>query len=641
MNKSTTRRPRLISENLLKVVREQLSQNKRLRRSLPILGRLHIDRQLPFLCVYRQPPDQQDLGTERLVMGEASYLIAAGDKKLRDGVSALVRQVAETMTEAFGAFLIVELWAAQDSAEEVDDKPLPVRRPHFRIFARKSRTPPQVVAVLKQALETIRIRKARATVEVVYGGKKTGPPGLPVLLDITDARALSSHVIGLEVRPIYRSQETGEVFPEVRRTLLRLLSRALQRTFFEYARKHTSQRPAHYHALGRRAVVQAVWEVDRRLAEVSNEFDFLLQVTPMNSTSAWNQFRRRHFERAPVFYYRPLAADPSLLRRRLWDIPIERLEDPTLGQLFREKRLELDTQIAMLDSIDTPRFLLSSQQLYGHVDDKLLLLAEDILNTVSPHSHEEGRRKDRLNAKAFAERAREELAYYREQHPGMRSGVQIRKDVAGLMVSRGKLLISDSTLLTPSRAEALLQHEVGTHIVTYFNGRAQPFRQLYAGLAGYDELQEGLAVFAEYLAGDLSRPRLRLLAARVLAARRLEEGAELIEVFRELNQVREFAQRTAFIITMRVFRGGGLTKDMVYLRGLVSLMAYLKKGGELTPLFVGKIGADHIPVVRELQLRKVLQKAPLQPRYMELPTTAERLANARNGLSVHQLTERE
>ena len=39
------------------------------------------------------------------------------------------------------------------------------------------------------------------------------------------------------------------------------------------------------------------------------------------------------------------------------------------------------------------------------------------------------------------------------------------------------------------------------------HGRSQPFQQLYVGLAGYEALQEGLAVLSEYLVGGLSRPR--------------------------------------------------------------------------------------------------------------------------------------
>ncbi len=92
------------------------------------------------------------------------------------------------------------------------------------------------------------------------------------------------------------------------------------------------------------------------------------------------------------------------------------------------------------------------------------------------------------------------------------------------MVSQGNLLIGTHTKIPLSRVEALIQHEVGTHVLTYLNGRAQPFRQLYIGLAGYEELQEGLAVLSEYMVDGLSRPRLRLLAARVVAARHMIAG---------------------------------------------------------------------------------------------------------------------
>ena len=86
-------------------------------------------------------------------------------------------------------------------------------------------------------------------------------------------------------------------------------------------------------------------------------------------------------------------------------------------------------------------------------------------------------------------------------------------------------------------------------MLTYYNGRAQPFRQLYSGLAGYDALQEGLAVLAEYLVGGLTRPRLRLLAARVLAAQSVTDGASFVDCFRQLEG-QGFDQRTAFGIAV-------------------------------------------------------------------------------------------
>ena len=81
----------------------------------------------------------------------------------------------------------------------------------------------------------------------------------------------------------------------------------------------------------------------------------------------------------------------------------------------------------------------------------------------------------------------------------------------------------------------------------------------------------------------------------------------------------------AYTVTMRVYRGGGLTKDAVYLRGLITVLDYLRRGGELAPLFVGKIAASHIPIIRELQLRQVLKEPPLIPRYMQSETAQERL----------------
>jgi len=122
--------------------------------------------------------------------------------------------------------------------------------------------------------------------------------------------------------------------------------------------------------------------------------------------------------------------------------------------------------------------------------------------------------------------------------------VEIRDDVVGVLVSHGNLLLNSRQKVAEDRVEALLAHEIGTHILTYFNGQAQPFRQLYAGLPGYEELQEGLAVLAEYLTGGLTGPRLRILAARVLAANMITEGAGFTEVFHELDDTYGFRQRT-------------------------------------------------------------------------------------------------
>ena len=295
----------------------------------------------------------------------------------------------------------------------------------------------------------------------------------------------------------------------------------------------------------------------------------------------------------------------------------------------------------MLSHVDTPRFLPGSLQLFGDVNDNLLQLAQEIVAYV-PSQSRERKPSIRLDATAFAKRVEKELQYYRHQFPEFSASVEIRDDIyAGLMVSNGNLLIGKKARIPVSRADALIQHEVGTHILTYFNGRAQPFQMLYTGLAGYEEMQEGIAVLSEYLVDGLSLPRLRLLAGRVIAVRCLIDGASFIETFRILTETYAFTQRTAFTATMRTYRSGGLTKDAVYLRGLIGLLDYLKKGGAFEPLFVGKIAVEHIPIIQELQWRKVLKPAPLRPRYMENPSVEEKINALRREASVLGLIKKE
>lgn len=625
-----------ISAELIEAVRARLLEGKRVRRTLPGGGRLHIDRPLPFLCVYRRPPRRRDEGTRRLVTTEASYLVAPGGKRHAEGVAGLIRAIATTNTESYGAFLVLEVWSdgSKASSSEAGRSP---GSPRFEVVLRTDGSE-RLARRLRDRLANIVVEKRAAQV-AIREADTVAPKGRPPLLSPSQLRAAKCTLLGLNVRPIYRDADSGGVYPLLLREVRRSLSRALRPFLYDFVRTNTVYRPGHYHVLGRRAMVKAVWEVDRELADVADSFDFLLAVTPINSTQAWREFKQEKFEHTPELFYRPLPVDPVVLQRRLYDVPVEAVEDPALFHLFRQKQVEVGRQLSMLTDRDTPRFLFGSLQLFGGVEDDLFERAVGLLDVFPPRSRDDAT-KGTLDAETFAERARTELEHYREVWPEMDGRVEVRDDIAsGLMVSHGSLLVGRETRIPLSRVEALLQHEVGTHVVTYHNGRAQPFRQLHSGLAGYEALQEGLAVLAEYLVGGLNRPRLRLLAGRVVAARHMLDGATFVEVFRELNRTHGFAQRVAFVATLRTYRGGGLTKDAVYLRGLLSVLDYLENGGELDPLFVGKIAIEHIPMMDELRWRGVLKEPPLKPRYLERPDTSARLERVRQGVNVTELID--
>ena len=112
----------------------RLAANKRVRRTLPGGGRLHIDRQLPFLCVYRSPTDREDVGTSDFVKSEASYLFASAHSQSRKLLTGLIDGVVSTLAPEFGAFLIVEVWSGSDEGKETDPR-APEVSPRFKVYA--------------------------------------------------------------------------------------------------------------------------------------------------------------------------------------------------------------------------------------------------------------------------------------------------------------------------------------------------------------------------------------------------------------------------------------------------------------------------------------------------------------------------
>ena len=358
--------------------------------------------------------------------------------------------------------------------------------------------------------------------------------------------------------------------------------------------------------------------IDHAVAQVGGAIQFLLDVTPINADdvlTAWADG-----ERVPRFAYRDLQTDPDIAQGLLDGIDLDAVADPTLSHLLRNKHREMTLQLDMLRARDTADFLPLSLELYGGVAPALREVAEHVLEHVPAGAG----RGDQVGAVEFLGLALAEIEHYKEQDPDIEMYAEVRDDVAGVLVSGNTLLISTDAAIQSRRTNALIQHEVGTHLVTQVNGLAQPIRVLGTGLAGYDETQEGLAVLAEIACGQLTPFRLRQLAARVVTVHRLTTGVPFAESFEALMDL-GFPQGSAFTTTMRAYRSGGLTKDAIYLRGLVDLLAHVRGGGQLDLLLLGKFALSDLPLVEELDRRGILTPPRLRPRYLDDPTAALRI----------------
>ena len=169
-----------ISREFITAITDSIGRNKSVRRKLPRGGRLHIDRQLPFLFVYRKPPDKADIGTERLVLGEAAYLLASGNASLQSRLVSLIKAIAEQQSQAFGGFLLFELWTGENMATD---------QPGFRIVAPRYDAPQAVLERLESALLVIDSDGWMPQVEVAYRNT-IQPPGIKPLFSRKEEKAL-------------------------------------------------------------------------------------------------------------------------------------------------------------------------------------------------------------------------------------------------------------------------------------------------------------------------------------------------------------------------------------------------------------------------------------------------------------------
>jgi hypothetical protein len=183
---------------------------------------------------------------------------------------------------------------------------------------------------------------------------------------------------------------------------------------------------------------------------------------------------------------------------------------------------------------------------------------------------------------------------------------------ASVMPSQRRLYLKRKELFSQRFIKRLKIHEIGTHAVRAENGRLQPFKMFVHGLGGYLETEEGLAVYNEEQFGLLDNTVLRNYAGRVVAVSSATKSS-FSDVVEHLQQ--HFLKKQAVTLALRAKRGlsngdmpGGFTKDMVYLKGYLALKKHEAAGGDFKPLYVGKVGLQHL---------KLLEKLPLvEPKYM-------------------------
>jgi hypothetical protein len=148
---------------------------------------------------------------------------------------------------------------------------------------------------------------------------------------------------------------------------------------------------------------------------------------------------------------------------------------------------------------------------------------------------------------------------------GLAIRVEMRPEQLAIAATgHGLVAIRPSVWLTADTASRIALHEIVGHALPRMRSHHAPWALFRAGTAGSVAAEEGRALLVERRAGLLDGTRRRELALRHLGALAVQRGADFDETFGELV-ARGGSGPEAVEIAVRVHRGGGLGREIVYL----------------------------------------------------------------------------
>jgi len=285
---------------------------------------------------------------------------------------------------------------------------------------------------------------------------------------------------------------------------------------------------------------------------------------------------------APEFRY---ASPPDLseLRARLL-LVARSLPKLGFGALYAERALELESEARTVEAIGRPEFR-GRALIRFHLSD-----AEERTALA---------RAERLCARGLGVAAARAAPVHRsddEDDPGslicclQRAVGSLRLPVrielvpdlvsAAAATNDGRLWVRAGVLHTDTEVKRIVLHELEGHVLPRLRALRESLGLFAVGTARGSDDEEGRALVLEERAGLFSAERGFELGLRHRAAASVRAGADFVETARLLVD-QGASLEEAVPITARVFRGGGLAREVVYLTAYERVLAAFDERPEL------------------------------------------------------------
>lgn len=343
---------------------------------------------------------------------------------------------------------------------------------------------------------------------------------------------------------------------------------------------------------------QSIFDIDANLNRLVKKIELLNYINPLNIESEKKQFFSSKYKDEPKFKYPKIRFNGYKLHRLFFSQRLERIEDTDIRQLYEDIIYEYSGLIECIETIGHGRkFYYNSLKSFGTPTEKDIDNAKFILRFDDSDFDEEMLPMyDVYDAKAYFEdySKRYDFNYHLKLSTNLSAAAMVLNNTQTLVLRKNHKF-------SKNQLKVLTNHEVGVHMVTTFNGLEQPLKIFSNGLPNNVETQEGLAVYSEYMSGCLTIKRLKELSYRVIAVDSLNKGYSFADTFDLLFSQYKLSRDIAFAITLRVHRGGGFTKDHLYLSGIKKVYKYAQEGKDLDVLLTGKVSLEYIDTIKKLQ----------------------------------------
>lgn len=340
-----------------------------------------------------------------------------------------------------------------------------------------------------------------------------------------------------------------------------------------------------------------LFEIDHNLNRLVKKIELLGYVNPLNTETAKQRFFASKYTENPVFRYPKLKFDPYKLHRLFFSQRLERIEDTAIRKLYQDIIYYYSNMVQCIETIgEGKKFYYNSLRVYGTPTEKDVQNAQFILHYPDePNSHDMEKVFSAQDAKAYFD----DFSKQYDFPLNVKFSTHMAADAMVSNVSQ-TLLVKKNTKFSKNQLLTLAHHEIGVHLVTTYNGMLQPLKIFSNGFPKNVETQEGLAVFSEYMSGALTLKRLKELSYRVLASDSLIKGYSFSDTFDLIHSQYKLNRHDAFSITLRAHRGGGFTKDRLYLSGLRKVYKRYQAETSMDNLLTGKVALAYEEAIKVL-----------------------------------------